>query len=179
MTTIVAQQYADRAVIYCDNQVTSGHVRYNDRRMAKISKRGEFLIAGAGEVQPCDIAQHIWTPPAPTNKDLKNLYHFMIAKVMPSLREALKLGGYNFDEPSDDDYRFKFLLAIAGELFEIDDDCSVCVRDDGLYGIGSGSEFALGALHAGATPIQALEIASRLDVYTSKPFMKRESRKPQ
>lgn len=102
----------------------------------------------------------------------------MIAKVMLSLRDCLKSNGYNFDDSSDDDYRFKFILAVAGELFEIDDDCSVCVRDDGLYGIGSGSEFALGALHAGATPLAALEIASRLDVFTSKPFMKRESRKP-
>ena len=178
MTTIVAYQYPDKAVIYCDNQVTSGHIRYNDKRMAKISRRGEYLIAGAGEVQACDIAQHIWLPPAPTPKDSKDLYHFMITKVMPSLRKCLKDNGYNFEDDIDDDYRFKFIIALEGQLFEVDDDCSICVRDDGLYGVGSGSEFALGAMHAGASPLKALEIASRLDVFTSRPFMKRESRKP-
>lgn len=177
MTTIVAAQLKDKAVIYCDNQVSSGHVRYNDKRMAKISKRGDYLIAGAGEVQPCDIAQHIWVPPTPNTKDYKDLYHFMITKVMPSLRACLKDNGFSFEEASDDDYRFKFLLAINGQLFEIDDECSVCVRDDGLYGIGSGSEFALGAMHAGASPLKALDIAAKLDIYTSRPFMKRESRK--
>lgn len=177
MTTIVAAQLQDKAVIYCDNQVSSGHMRYNDKRMAKISKRGDYLIAGAGEVQPCDIAQHIWIPPTPTVKDNKDLYHFMIVKVMPSLRLCLKNNGYNFEEGTEDDYRFKFILAIGGQLFEIADDCSVCVRDDGLYGIGSGSEFALGAMHAGASPLKALDIAAKLDIYTSRPFMKRESRK--
>jgi hypothetical protein len=176
MTTIIGIKLPDRAVIYSDNQVTSGHLRYNDKRMVKITKRGDFLIAGAGEVLACDIAQHLFEPPSPTPKDYRNLYHFMIAKVMPALRACLKDNAWNFDAEVDDDYRFRFLFAINGEIFEIDDDLSVCVRDDGFYGIGSGSEFALGALHAGATPRKALEIAANLDVYTSKPFMKRESR---
>ena len=102
MTTIVAVQYEDRCVLAADNQVTDGSGRiYRHVDMAKISERGAFLVAGSGEVQPCDVAQHIWKPPAPTAGDKKNTYHFMITKVMPSLREALKTNGYNFDEAQE------------------------------------------------------------------------------
>lgn len=178
MTTIIGLQLADRAVMYADNQVSSGNRKYNHRAMSKITKCGDWYIAGAGEVAPLDIAHHIWTPPSPNSKDLKNLYHFVISKVMPSLRDSLRDNGYDFNASSEDDYRFRLLLAIRGEIFEIDDDLSVCLRDDGLYGIGSGHEFALGALHAGASPLQAMEIAAKLDLYTGKPFIKRESKKP-
>lgn len=39
-----------------------------------------------------------------------------------------------------------------------------------LYAIGSGSDFALGAMSAGAAPLQALAIAARWDVNTGAPF---------
>lgn len=178
MTTIVGIQLADRALIYADNQVTSSNRKYNHKAMTKITKRGDWHIAGAGEVAALDIAHHIWTPPTPTTKDIKNLYHFVIAKVMPSLRECLANNGWDFKLETEDAYRFRLLLMCKGEIFEIDDDLSVCLRDDGFYGIGSGHEFALGALHAGASPLQALEISAKLDLFTGKPFIKRESKKP-
>jgi ATP-dependent protease HslVU (ClpYQ) peptidase subunit len=42
-------------------------------------------------------------------------------------------------------------------------------RADGLYAIGSGAAYAIGALEAGATPTEAVEIASRNDVMTGLP----------
>lgn len=181
MTTIVGVQYEDRCIIGADNQVTDSIGRvFHHPNMVKISQRGAFLIGGSGEVQPCDVAQHLWKPPAPTAADKRNPYHFMIAKAMPSLRDCLKANGYNFDEPeSKDDSgpRFHFLIAVCGELFDISDDLSVCQTDTGYYGVGNGSSYALGALHAGASVLDALEIAARLDAYTSGPFMTLEQYK--
>ena len=174
MTTILAIQNDDSCEIYCDNQTTDGSGRkYNHPKMAKISKRGEYLIAGAGEAFPCDIAQHIWEPPTPTARDFRNLYHFVIAKVVPSLRKCLIENGFVFDVEDTEDYRFCFLIAIGGELFNIEDDLSVGIRKDGIYGIGSGSKYAIGALMAGADPIEALKIAAENDAYTSAPFQKK------
>jgi hypothetical protein len=48
--------------------------------MKKIAQRGAFLVAGSGEVSPCDIVQHFWTPPKPTLKDKADLYHFVITE---------------------------------------------------------------------------------------------------
>lgn len=175
MTTIIGVQYDDRAVIIADNQVTddSGRI-YRHPQMAKISKRGNLLVAGSGEVSPCDIAQHIWIPPKITIKDKQDVYHFMITKVMPSLRKCLTDNGYDFNEDTDkskDGPRFRFLISCCGELFDVDDTLSVIRDETGFYAVGSGDSYALGALWAGATPMEAIEIAAKLTAYTSGPYM--------
>ena len=138
--------------------------------MKKIAQRGALLIAGAGEVAPCDIAQNIWIPPQFTAKDKKDVYRYMITKVMPSLRKCLTENGYNFDEDKKDGMRFQFLIAAGGEIFDIDEDLSVMKSDDNMYAIGSGGSFALGALYAGATPEHAMEIACKVSAYSAPPF---------
>ena len=175
MTTIVGVQYKDKVVLAADNQVTGDSGRkYNHPDMKKIAQRGEFLIAGSGEVQPCDVVQNMWNPPKITAKDKENIYRFMIVKAMPSLRKCLTDNGFDFNEGKGegkaDESRFNFLIAVGGELFDVADDLSVCRSGDGIYGVGSGSPYAIGALHAGAKPEKAIEIASKLDVNTSGPI---------
>ena len=62
------------------------------------------------------------------------------------------------------------LIAYKGTLYEIDETFTVYMRDDGFYGAGSGSRWALGALQAGADWQKALEIAEKNDIYTGRPF---------
>jgi hypothetical protein len=172
MTTIVGVQYQDKCVIAADNQVTDevGR-RFLHPDMKKIAKRGDFLVAGSGEVQPCDVVQHFWTPPKMTSKDAADIYHFVITKAMPSMRKCLQDNGYDFNEGKGEgkssEQRFHFILAVGGELFDIAEDLSVCRSADGFYAVGSGSEYALGALAAGAGPKEAVEIACRFSVYSS------------
>ena len=89
--------------------------------------------------------------------------------VVPSLRTALTVNGYQPDKDNDEP-DFIFLIAIKGTIFEIDETLSVLMRDDGIYGIGSGSAYAVGALHAGATWRQAMNIASKNNVFTAPPY---------
>lgn len=171
MTTIIGIEYPDRSVLVADSRVTDDAGRiYAHRVMKKISQRGSLLIAGAGEVTPCDIAQNIWIPPQFTAKDKKDVYRFMITKVMPSLRKCLTDNGYNFEEDKKDGMRFQFLISVGGEIFDIDEDLSVMKSDDNLYAIGSGGPYALGALYAGAEPEVAMEIASKVSAYSAPPF---------
>ena len=178
MTTIIGLQQKDKCVIYADAQTTDGQGRtFSHPQMSKISRRGDYLIAGAGEAFPCDVAQHIWNPPSPTERDVKDLYHFMIAKVVPSLRTCLIDNGYKFEEDGEGEYRFQFLIAVGGTLFAIEDDLSVGIRSDGLYGVGNGAKYAIGALSAGAAPLKAMKIAENQDAWTSGPFQKKEQYK--
>jgi hypothetical protein len=176
MTTIIGIEKADGCCLVADSRVTdpAGKV-FSHPAVTKINKRGAFLVAGAGEVVPCDIAQHIWVPPLLTEKDKKDIYHFMIVKVMPSLRKCFIENGYSFEETGDN--RFHFLLAVNGELFDIDQDLAVSKNADGIYAVGSGADFAVGALHAGATPMQAMEIAARVSAYTAPPFIQRDQKR--
>ena len=174
MTTIIGVEYEDRALLIADNQVTDDNGRiYKHPKMVKITERNGYLIAGSGEVSPCDIANHIWNPPKPTAKDKQDLYHFMITVAMPSLRKCLEDNGYNFNEDHDkskDGLRFQFLVALGGEIFDIDQDLAVMKSGDGFYGVGSGASYALGALAAGAKPIKAMNIAAKLTAFTAPPF---------
>lgn len=172
MTTIVGVQYDGFCELVADSLVSNDTGRtWIHPDMTKINRRGTFLIAGAGEVAACDITQHIWNPPIPNEKDKRDIYHFMITKVIPSLREALKANGFNFDKADDSgNSRFQFIMAVNGELFDIGDDLSVMRSADGYYAIGSGADLALGALHAGAEAQEAVEIACKLSAYSSLPL---------
>jgi len=176
MTTIVAVQKKDGVEFGADSLVTAGR-KYNHPRMVKISQRGQYIIAGSGLASYCDVAQHIWNPPTPTAADKKDLYHFVIAKVIPSLKQCFKDNDLKLDTEKDDEPRFAFLIAVAGEVFDIADDFAVSLTSSGFYGVGSGSSLAIGALEAGASVEYALEIASRHDPYTAAPYLYLEQKK--
>ena len=171
MTTIIGLEYSDSCVLVADSQTTddSGFI-YNHPQVKKIAEINGYLIAGSGEVLPCDVAQHIWEPPVPTKTDKKDLYHFMISKVMPSLRKTLQANGFNFDEPKTEQ-RFQFLIAVCGEIFDVDDDLGVSRSASNVYAAGSGAAYALGAMHAGADAYEAMEIASKLTAFTAGPYL--------
>lgn len=151
----------------CDSRTTDeGGRPYSHPDVSKITQRGAYYIAGAGDAHPCDIVQQIWEPPQPPETDI---YKFMVTNVAPSIRQAIKDGGY--EPKKDEEPDFCFLIAVKGELFEIDGTCTVFRRDDGYYGIGSGSKYALGALQVGADWQTAMSVAERNDVYTAAPFI--------
>jgi len=137
--------------------------------MEKITKNNGYLVAGSGDSQPCDILQHIFIPPIPTVQERKDLYKFMIVKFIPAMRECLEDNGWK-SSTDDKESGFNMLFAFDGEVFDIGDDLSVLLNDDGIYGVGSGSPYAIGALYAGTSVEKALEYASSNDIYTSGPY---------
>jgi ATP-dependent protease HslVU (ClpYQ) peptidase subunit len=174
MTTIIGLEHKDRCFIVVDSQTTDADGRiYTHPEVKKISENGMFLIAGSGETLPCDITQHIWEPPTPTKQDKEDLYHFMIVKAMPSLRKCMAANGYNFEEDSKEN-RFQFIMAVGGEIFDVDQELSISKSADGVYAAGSGATYALGALYAGADAFEAMEIASKLTAFTAGPYISKE-----
>jgi ATP-dependent protease HslVU (ClpYQ) peptidase subunit len=169
MTTIVAVCKNGNVTMGADSQVTDQNRPNNHLKMEKISKRNGYLIAGSGDSHPCDVLQHVFIPPVPTPTEKKDLYHFMISKFVPAMRECLDENGWK-PSPDDKDSGFNMLFAFDGEIFDIGDDFSVLLNSDGIYGVGAGSAYAIGALYAGASIEKALEIAATNDIYTSGPF---------
>ena len=177
MTTIIGLEYPKSAIIVADSQTTDEGGRiYTHPEVEKISANGSFLIAGSGETLPCDIAQHIWDSPIPTKQDREDLYRFMIKKAMPSLRKCMTENGYNFDEDTKET-RFQFIIAVGGEIFDVDQELSISKSADGVYAAGSGAPYALGAIHAGADAYEAMEIASKLTAFTAGPYISKEQPK--
>lgn len=169
MTTIIGIQKPTYCMLVADSQVTTDDGRpFSHPEMVKISKVGKYLLAGAGDANACDIIQHTWKPPSPHSK--KDIYHFMVSEVAPSLRSALKDADWFTNDKNSEDKSFDLLVAINGMIFQMDDSLTILMREDGIYGIGSGSSYAIGALQAGYTWQRAMIIAAKNDVYTSQPF---------
>jgi ATP-dependent protease HslVU (ClpYQ) peptidase subunit len=169
MTTIVAVCKNGNVTMGADSQVTDGSRPNRHSKMEKITKNNGWLIAGSGDSTPCDILQHIFVPPVPTIKERDNLYKFMITKFIPAMQDCLEESNWKPDQ-NDKDSGFNMLFAFDGEVFDIGNDFSVLLNSDGIYGVGNGSQFAIGALYAGASVEKALEIAANNDIYTSGPF---------
>lgn len=159
MTTILGQQFENGFIIAADSQVTSGDRPYRHAKMAKISRVGYLWVAGAGHAAACDLIQNYWQPPK--RKPDMDAYKEMVTSVAPSMKWALEKAGIT---PKEDEGPY-FLVGMDNQLFLVED-LAVMVTDTGLYGIGSGSQYGIGALAAGATVRDAVEIASRFDIYT-------------
>lgn len=175
MTTICAYQGPDFAILGADSQITDGDRRILSPSTPKIVKIGKYLLGVRGDARPGDILTYNWKPPAYDNTDPVK---FMGKKIVPSIITAFKAASYEFDKDGE---MFGFLLAFAGNVFEIGSDMSISQNHDGLYAIGSGSDYALGYLAgdlenlnsvdwARDSIIEALTISAKYDINTCAPF---------
>jgi ATP-dependent protease HslVU (ClpYQ) peptidase subunit len=169
VTTIVGICKNGQVIMGADSLVTAGVKKHIHPGMPKIINNNGYLIGGAGDVAACDILMYMWIPPMPNATQRKNLYKFMITDIVPSMRETLEENGYKVDK-EDKEAGFEMLIAVDGELFNISDDFSVLIDETGIYGVGSGSPWAVAALDAGVTVEKALEIAAKRSPYTAGPF---------
>jgi ATP-dependent protease HslVU (ClpYQ) peptidase subunit len=171
MTTIIGVEYANRCVVLGDSRVVGDSKIYSHPDMVKVVTNGNFIIGAAGDVRALQVILHTWKPPVAVAKDKDNLFQFMISKVVPSLKQLLT--DYNLldTKSTDKDFELYVLIAYNGNIFEIDSEFAVSRSDAGYYGIGTGGDYALGALYAGATPEQAAAIAALNDSKTAEPFI--------
>ena len=171
MTTIIATQTDHGVVMIADSQINSTGKPYFHEDMVKIIERNRYLIGVAGRVVALQSIQNSWNPPSLPANYKGSLYNFVITKIVPSLKMFIDESKMFSDKEKEDGELFSILFAIKGEVFEIDEDYSVARRSDGIYAIGSGADFALGALMAGAESMDAMQIAASLDVNTHAPFI--------
>lgn len=171
MTTIIGVEYANRCVVLGDSRVVGDSKIYSHPDMVKVVTNGNFIIGAAGDVRALQVILHTWKPPVAVAKDKDNLFQFMISKVVPSLKQLLT--DYNLLDikSTDKDFELYVLIAYNGNIFEIDSEFAVSRSESGYYGIGTGGDYALGALYAGATPEQAAAIAALNDSKTAEPFI--------
>lgn len=160
MTTILGFQGEGFAILGADSQITDGDKRIISPSTPKIVKIGKYLLAVQGDCRPGDILMYNWKPPAYDGTDPVK---FMGRKIIPSILLAFKTNGY---DPDKEGNSFGYLLAFAGNIFQIGDALDINQTEDGIYGIGSGSAFGLGALKYALTfeaGILAATVASSTD----------------
>jgi len=180
MTTVIAFQGPNFAILGADSQITDGDRRIISPSTPKIVKIGKYLLAVRGDCRPGDVLAYNWKPPIYDGTDPVK---FMGKKIIPSIITAFRANGYDFEK---DGVSFGFLIAFAGNVFEIGDSLDISQSEDGIYSIGSGSPYALGTMtyaltfERGIASVtietatdaihSALAIASKHDINTAGPF---------
>lgn len=186
MTTIVCVQGPTWAVVGYDSQVTEedGRRYTMARGSTKVAKNGDYLLGAAGDVRAINILTHAFVPPIADGMVGVKLDRFITNKFIPSLRACFEAQGYaasGKDEQAQ--YGSDVLVVISGTIYVIGDDYS-WVRDSaGVYALGTGGDYALGALYSRGidklaskiTTAQeavraSLQIAARLDPGSGAPF---------
>lgn len=195
MTTILAIQGEDFAVIGTDSRIS----QFDDSGLAcqvttlgtgstKVAENGKYLIGVAGDVRAINILHHAFVPPVPppSAKERPKLDSFITKNFVPALRKVFEDHGYA--SPMTDqsqhlaEQQSSIILAVCGTVYVIESDYGWTSDKDGVYAIGTGAAYALGAVQAlGKQPpvssaraerqiVKALTIASRFDPYTGAPF---------
>lgn len=182
MTCIVGVQGPKGAVIGGDSAGVAGWV-IEQRADAKVFDYGPFIYGVSGSFRLRDVLR--WSFDAPITTDL-TVDEYMHTVWIDALRATMIEHGYakvsDGVESLDDG---AFLVAVAGELFEVGPDYQIGRSRVGYHALGCGGEVALGAL--AATPVdlsptkrvlRALEAAERHSMGVRGPFTLLKSRRP-
>jgi len=154
---------------------------------SKVAENNSYLIATAGDVRAINILNYVFNPPKPPT-NTKNLDKFITQQFIPRLRVCFENEGYGTTERETPrhsaEHSSTLLVSIQGQIYLIDGDYSWVTHSDGIYTIGTGSQYATGALHALKTPSmftkpeiaetiakKALKITTTFDPHTGPPYL--------
>jgi ATP-dependent protease HslVU (ClpYQ) peptidase subunit len=178
MTTLVGIQLDDQVCLAADSQITEDNLRTISLATPKIVHVGKYLLGIVGDTRPGDILAYNWNPPVYKGSDP---IQWMGKKVLPSILAAFKENNYDpYPAEKDKEAGFDYLVSFNGNLFHIACDLSFISSEKGIYGLGTGGQFALGYLldRVGSFTSKnltrhaqrAVEIASVLDINTCPPI---------
>lgn len=145
MTTLAAIQGPSWVVVGYDSQVSDdGRSYLLPADSPKCFEVGEYLIGIAGDYRAVNVLSHNFVPPDPGKNSGVDLDKFMNSKFVPSLKKCFDNNFYG----KENEHGSLLLVVVNCTVYEIGDNYD-CIRDSrGLYALGSGGAFALGALYA-------------------------------
>lgn len=195
MTTIAGIQGDGFAVVCADSQIsdvsTDGAINQIitlRESFGKIGVNGRYILGAAGDVRAINILHHAFSPPIPPNNAKgKHLDQFMTVKFIPALRECFEAQGYAAPQTEQSqhlaEHGSSIIVVVNCVIYIIESDYSWCSDLSGIYTLGSGAQFAMGALHALSNKvsniripqakqflIKSLAAAAKFDPYTGAPY---------
>lgn len=194
MTTIVGIQGDGFAVIVNDSRISDmdsdgfvSRITTLKAGSGKVAKNGRYILGAAGDVRAINILHHVFTPPTPpANTVGTKLDKFFTNKFIPDLRECFDSQGYSSPVREQSSHTAEqdslIIAAIYGTIYVVDSDYSWVSDNNGLYALGTGAPYALGALkalypkkkltvtQAKTLCLKALAVSAHYDPHTGPPF---------
>jgi ATP-dependent protease HslVU (ClpYQ) peptidase subunit len=160
LTTIIVKEESGGISIAYDSQSTdsNGAAFYGTR--PKVFRKGELILGVTGNVAFANAVQfedfeEVGADPA----------KWAVTYLAPKLRDLAERVN-TCKEVECDCVDYSVLVIAGGATFIVDSFLQVQQPKSGYHAIGSGSNYALGALAAGATVTDALEISAHFDTNT-------------
>lgn len=139
MTVIVGMEFEGRVYLAGDLNGTGSNNKVTHTRSKVFTTRSEYIVVGYSDCwRYGQILENMIWPTIPDK--VVSPYAWLVREVIPWIREQMREAGLQ--------KAGRTLVGMRGELWEIQDDFSVIRPDSGYYAIGSGAEYAMGALHA-------------------------------
>ena len=161
MTTIIARKTANGVELGWDSKVSP---EGNHPEKVKVIN-GQFYLGVAGYSRHSDVLHYANVPevhPAELEAEGFDARGYLVTQVIPAWIKALKEMHGDDPDTADDWPKGSALIVIDGRIFTTDSIFAVTEHEE-VVGIGSGSDYALGALAAGKSVEKAMEIAAQLD----------------
>jgi ATP-dependent protease HslVU (ClpYQ) peptidase subunit len=147
MTTIVGVQGRDFAVLACDSRVfdeDSGRYFTMTSDTCKIVECDEFLIGCAGDLRVINALTFFDPPIVPDDPDKLDL--FISSEFADTLKSHISDVCGSSDSPTSSGPDYSLLVAVRGRVYEIGSAMEWCRDVSGVYAVGTGSQYALGAM---------------------------------
>ena len=178
MTTIAAIQGDGFVVVGSDSRITSdgGRIYLLPKEIGKIVRNEKYLLAASGDLRAINLLANVKLP-STGGVSGKKLDRFISTEFVPLIQEEFERAGYG----KEGSHESEIMLCVEGVVYEIAQNYDLSRDSTGIYGVGSGSSYAVGALHAmvdrGVTVDEAkdyireaIKIAIKLDAGTGEPI---------
>lgn len=156
MTTIIFRAIENDVEIAFDSQTTQNIGSHRDIK-PKVFVNNDIVYAVAGPSALKGLLAHADLP----YYESGSCERFVQNVLLPAIRRAVKPLELNEDQ------HYEILVVVDGRIFEIQDGVEAIQRTDRRHAIGSGWQFAHGALSVGADAWAAANAAAVHDIYTS------------
>ena len=165
MTTVVAVERGGDVEFAADSQVSWGS-RKDPAGAEKLIRNGDVVFGFSGAVRIENLLQFVKFPPLARKVRGVDVDRWVVGEFVPAIQECFLDAKASLVSSEQQTVESNFLVAVNGRAYNIGSDFSWTRSKSGRYAIGSGSRFAMGALMAGASAVEAVKIACGLDVYS-------------
>lgn len=164
MTTILFKETEKGVQIAFDSQVSTGYMK-EELEFPKVFANGDLIFGVAGAVRDANILKYaeLEQPDFNERAEPDRVDCWVTNRLIPSIAKVLS--NQKATEVSDQYMTTNnhTLVVVAGRVYKIGGDLSWVRSTSGIYAVGSGAKYALGALAAGAGLKKAIQAAASLD----------------
>ena len=166
MTTIIAAKTSDGIVFGFDSRISIGYEIQEELSQTKVVVNSGLIMGFSGESRAAQLMGCVSLPNYYEYEGTDTEHSYLVTVVIPKFRELLKQEQAVTYENGRLNTNILAIICLNNKLFMVDGSLGVLEPSRKFVSIGSGSDYALGALTAGASVLEALEIAADFDMKT-------------